>query len=449
MSAEHMTGRNGPGVTMARDGATHWDYPDFGSILEGWTGSESLCRRATERAVMPGVPLAAHRRVTTASASHIGAVARLHVGGLLPYVWRATIAVLLSLPPSIAYAQQDAPPSGATSPPGSQSDPPPVAGRSPWLFVPLVSSNPKLGTSLGAMVGYIHKFDAVSEPSLLALQAQRSNTSSRTLGLGGKAFWNENRDRLMVGIASGKVTNDYLDFLGTGQEVRSDENVRGYFLRYQHQIRPNWYIGGQALYSNYDVEGTDPTSEQILDMAGLAGEIASGVGLIVARDSRDNTSNPTQGALLQLHNFAFRESLGSDADFDVATGEVKWYTRTGDKNVLVLHGKMRLTHDAPASKQSTVELRGYTRGQYLGRNSLTLEAEDRYMFRPRWGAKLFAGLACLYGDGESCSGDNLYPMVGGGVFYVVKPASNMVITAELAKGDGENRGFYVNFGHRF
>jgi len=321
--------------------------------------------------------------------------------------------------------------------------------HSPWLFVPLVSSNPKLGTSLGAMVGYIHKFDAASEPSLLATQMQRSNTDSRTLGVGGKAYWNENRDQLQLGIARGKVTNDYLDFLGTGQEVRSEETLRGYFLRYQHRLRGDWYAGVQALYSNYDVEGNDPSSAQILDLAGLAGEVSAGAGLIVSYDSRDNSSNPSRGSLLQVHNFAFRDGFGSDNDFDVVTGELKSYWLTHDKNVVVLHAKWRWTDDAPESKQSTVQLRGYTRGQYLGRNALTLEAEDRYMFRPRWGAKVFGGLACLYGDGERCSGDNVYPMGGAGIFFVVKPESNMVISAEFAQGNGENRGFYVSFGHRF
>lgn len=328
-------------------------------------------------------------------------------------------------------------------------DPPAPAHHSPWLLVPLVSSNPKLGSSLGLMVGYIHRFDPESEPSLLAMQAQDSNTHSRTLSLGGKAYWNRNDDQLQFGIVSGKVTNDYLDYLGTGQEVKSEEDLRSYFLRYQHQVRRHWYLGGQAVYSNYDVEGSDPTSEQILDLAGLVGEVSSGVGLIGSYDSRDNTSNPTRGALVQLHNLAFRDGLGSDADFDVGIAELVWYFPTGERNVAVVHGKMRLSVGAPENKKSTVELRGYVRGQYLGRNSLTLEAEDRYMFKPRWGAKVFAGVACLYGDGESCSGSNVYPMVGGGIFFVVKPASHMVISAEVAKGNGDNRGFYVNFGHRF
>jgi outer membrane protein assembly factor BamA len=352
--------------------------------------------------------------------------------------YRALFFVMawLTLPWGVVGAQDAHDPTG----------PPP---HSPWLWVPLLSSNPKLGTSLGLMAGYVKKFDERSEPSLFAVQVQRSNTSSRTFGTGGKAYWNQNNDQLQFGAVGGKVTNDYLDFLGTGQEVRSDENLRGYFLRYQHQVFPHWYLGGQGIYTNYGVDGVDPTSDQILDMAGLAGTVSSGLGAIASYDTRDNTSNPTSGMLVQLHNFAFRDALGSDDNFDVVTSELKWYGRTSDYNIAVIHAKWRWSDDAPSSKQSTVELRGYTRGQYVGRNSLTLEAEDRYMFKPRWGAKVFAGAACLYGDGRPCGGDNLYPMAGVGVFYVVKPESNMVITAEFAKGNGENRGFYVNFGHRF
>jgi outer membrane protein assembly factor BamA len=298
-------------------------------------------------------------------------------------------------------------------------------------------------------VGYVTRFDQQSEPSLIALQGQTSNTSSTTVALGAKLYWGANQNRLAGGMVGGKVTNDYLDFLGTGREVRSDENVRAFFLRYQRELLPNWYLGAQAVYSNYGVDGLDPTSDLILEQAGLTGLVSAGAGFITSYDTRDNTNNPTDGVFAQLHNIAYRDSLGSDADFDALNADVQWYTTTGKNNVLVLHAKGRWTKDAPSSRESTVPLRGYTHGQYLGRNALTLEVEDRYMLQPKWGIKAFAGVSCVYGDGKSCSGDNVFPMAGGGVFYIVKPEANMLISAEFAKGSGDNQGFYLNFGHRF
>ncbi|HMN43908.1 MAG TPA: BamA/TamA family outer membrane protein [Povalibacter sp.] len=321
--------------------------------------------------------------------------------------------------------------------------------HSPWLLVPLVSSSPKLGTSFGGMAGYIMKFDEHSSPSLIGLKATTSNTSSTVVAGGGKLFFHADRDRLAFGLVGGKVTNDYLDFLGSGQEVRSDENLRAYFVRYQHAVTAHWYLGVQAVYSNYGVEGDDPTSQMALEEAGLTGIVSSGPGLVLAYDTRDNVNNPTSGMYAQIHNFAYRESFGSDDDYDAINADWRWYLRTGPKNVLVLHAKGRWTDDAPPSRESSIEMRGYTHGQYLGRNSLTLESEDRYTIRPRWGAKVFGGVACLYGDGKSCGGDQVYPMLGVGAFYIIKPQEHMVVNAEFAKGEGDNQGFYLRFGNQF
>jgi Omp85 superfamily domain len=321
--------------------------------------------------------------------------------------------------------------------------------HSPWLLVPLVSSSPKLGTSFGGMAAYIMRFDEESSPSLIGLKATTSNTSSTVVGAGGKLFFHADRDRLAFGLVGGKVTNDYLDFLGSGQEVRTNENVRAYFVRYQHAVAAHLYLGVQAVYSNYGVEGDDPTSEMALEEAGLTGLVSAGPGLVLAYDTRDNVNNPTSGMYWQIHNLAYRESLGSDENYDAINADGRWYLRTSTHNVLVLHAKARWTDDAPASRESSIEMRGYTRGQYLGRNSLTLEAEDRYMLRARWGLKAFGGMACLYGDGKSCGGDQLYSMIGAGAFYIIKPSANMVLNAEFAKGEGDNQGFYLRFGNQF
>ena len=32
-------------------------------------------------------------------------------------------------------------------------------GESPWLVTPILSNDPKLGTTLGAVLGYLHRFD--------------------------------------------------------------------------------------------------------------------------------------------------------------------------------------------------------------------------------------------------------------------------------------------------
>ena len=40
--------------------------------------------------------------------------------------------------------------------------------ESPWLLIPTISSDPKLGSTLGAVAGYIKAFDEKSTPSMIA-----------------------------------------------------------------------------------------------------------------------------------------------------------------------------------------------------------------------------------------------------------------------------------------
>ena len=44
----------------------------------------------------------------------------------------------------------------------SEPETPTPAKRSPWLFLPTFSSNPKLGNAVGGMAAYVTKFDLKS-----------------------------------------------------------------------------------------------------------------------------------------------------------------------------------------------------------------------------------------------------------------------------------------------
>ena len=50
--------------------------------------------------------------------------------------------------------------------------------ESPWLLVPTLSANPKLGTSVGGMAGYMYYFDPQSKVSLFGTSAQYTSTGS-------------------------------------------------------------------------------------------------------------------------------------------------------------------------------------------------------------------------------------------------------------------------------
>ena len=65
----------------------------------------------------------------------------------------------------------------------------------------------------------------------------------------------------------------------------------------------------------------------------------------------------------------------------------------------------------------------------------SIEVEERRRIAERWTATVFAGVACLYGGNRSgCSTSGLFPSVGAGVQYVLKPVQGIVANLEFAAG---------------
>jgi len=333
-------------------------------------------------------------------------------------------------------------------PPTQQAETPPSpsAERSPWLFTPVASSNPKLGTSLGALAGYLHFFDMKSRPSIFAVSGQYSDTDSIVAGAFARTSFDEDHQRALVALAYGNIKNDYDDYLGTGVPLQNEAELRSLVARYTYRVAGNWFLGGQAIYQNLAIAGQTPFDDEVLDILGVQPYESAGVGIVVQNDSRDDENMPTRGGLLNLNNVAFRESLGGEKDYDLYRAEFKYFIPHGNRNVFALRQLNHLTSDAPTAARAPVQLRGYKIGQYTGEYMSSIEGEERFRFGEKWTATIFAGVACLYGDDMSCS-DNVFPAGGVGIQYILKPKEGIVVNLEYAEGEGSSYGIYLKLGY--
>src|SRR4051812_2408345 len=322
--------------------------------------------------------------------------------------------------------------------------------KSPWLLAPVFQSNPKLGTSLGALAGYVHYFDEKSRPSIFAVMGQYTSTDSIVGGAQARTSFDEDRQRVLAGLMYGYVKNDYNDYLGTGVPLKSNAELRSFLARYQYRVYGNWFLGVQGIYQNVAVTGETQFDDQFLDLVGVRPYKSGGAGLVAQYDSRNNENSPTQGWLLNLNNIAYREGLGGDADFDIVRADVRYYMPHGNGNVLAIRQLNHFTNDAPTQAKAPVQLRGYKIGQYNGEYMSSIEAEERFRFAEKFTASLFLGIACTYGGGKSCSDDkNLYPAGGVGVQYILKPKEGIVLNLELAAGKDSNYGAYLKMGYAY
>lgn len=352
-------------------------------------------------------------------------------------MFKKVIVIVLLLIAPMAYADEE-----------SEAHPEKDSKSSSWLITPLLSSDPKISTAAGVLAGYVHQFDEESPPSLFGLVGTYSTTDSWYVGAFTKAHFGEDLHRLSAAIVTGAIRNDYSDFLGSGLDVQTTDDVSMFALRYAYQVYGHWYLGPQFISTNYAISGDNLLSGQVLEHIGLTGFKSNGLGLYTQYDTRDNQYSPSTGQVFEAHNVAYREGLGGDVSFDAITADYQYYIPHGRGHVLALHARGRWTHDAPNSGYSSVDLRGYTRGQYLAPYMTMAEADYRHHIYKKWGAAVFAGIAALYGDDTTDEGDQWYPAGGVGVFYQLND-EKMVVRADFAVGEDGNHGFYLQFGHPF
>jgi hypothetical protein len=323
-------------------------------------------------------------------------------------------------------------------------------GWGPWMATPLFSSNPKLGTAFGAMGGILYYFDETSRVSQFGVSAQYSTTDSYKVSLSGKTSFGQDRHRAKFSLSGGHILNDYQDYLGTGVPLKNVETAWGVGGNYLYRLRGNLLAGAQASFKNYQVVGQTPSDEESLALLGITGLRSGGLGAVVQHDTRDNDNRPRKGWLLNADNFAFREAFGGDDDYDVYRLDLRGYRGGRGGHVFAVRQNNQWTVDAPLEAESSIGLRGYKSGQYLGKNVSTLEVEERFHLAPRWGATVFAGIGCLYGGGKGCAeNDNLYPSVGAGLQFVLVPREGIVGNLEVGLGKNDNSGVYLRVGYAF
>lgn len=114
---------------------------------------------------------------------------------------------------------------------------------SPWLITPLISSAPKFGSSIGAMVGYLYSIDEESPTSMLSVMGSYSNTDSLFYGAFTRMYFDEDKQRLIAGAVRGEINNEYADFIGIGVPVNTEDDIHALFLRYTYRVKGDWFIG--------------------------------------------------------------------------------------------------------------------------------------------------------------------------------------------------------------
>jgi hypothetical protein len=293
----------------------------------------------------------------------------------------------------------------------------------------------------------MHMFDAESRVSLVGAMYKYTSTQSQILSVFARTSSGADHHRVVLLGVFGQINNDYEDYLGTGEPLKTEDDLKAGVGRYLFRAFGNWFIGGQGSAANYQVLGATVEDDLALESLGVRGFESAALGAVLMHDSRDNEDMPTTGWFLNINNLAYREALGGAESFDAYRVDLRMFWKHGSRHVLAVRQYNWLTSDAPSAAEGTVILRGYKQGQYLSPYMSSLEVEERLLFHPRWGATVFVGAAGLYGEAPTPLERSIYPNIGGGFQFVLKPKERMNVSLEYAQGIEDNHGVYLKLGY--
>src|SRR5436190_1217448 len=218
--------------------------------------------------------------------------------------------ILRGLPLSLADGEQEA----KTAPVAVEAA---KKEESPWLIAPLMSLNPKLGFSVGAIIGYMFYADEKSKFSMIGLNGQYTSTGSVIAGLVAKLSLGEDYHRIIALALGGTGFRSGGMGLVLYHDSRDSETspTKGFYINANNIGYREWMAGDQ----DFDVIRVDAKAY-----------FPEGGGHVLAlRQFNQFTIDapPSAFAPIQLRGYKFGQYLGEN----MSSIEAEERFRLGDR----------------------------------------------------------------------------------------------------------------------
>ena len=325
---------------------------------------------------------------------------------------------------------------------------------------PVVFYTPETRLAGGIYTHFIYTGSPENHLSYFGIFAGLSLNKQYTFSLLPELWWKKN-----VWHLNGELNWQYWPdkFFGLGNEINmKDEEyyiskIKGIKLDLSRRLISEIYAGFLIELEHNRIIEYDTVSYAQLPYGTIPGSkqsLISGIGLSLARDSRDIIFFPTDGAYYQVRLVYFSKIFGSTADYLKFVIDLRQYLTLGNNHVLYLQGyaKFQTGHDIPFRNLSLFGgdnlMRGYFRGSYRDNNIIVLQAEYHTPYIWRFGGVVFVGAGDVFGPYSDNSLSKIKPSAGFGLrfLFLKKEKLNLRIDYGFGRGD---RGLYVNIQEAF
>jgi len=182
---------------------------------------------------------------------------------------------------------------------------------------------------------------------------------------------------------------------------------------------------------------------------------SSGIGFALLYDTRSNLLNPRPGeGMVSLQGMHFTEWVGSDFSFETVDIDLRYYLKTGRKNLVAFQtiGQLR-SSSAPYRMLGLLGgpmiLRGYYQGRFRDNNLFAAQTEWRLDLSKWFGATVFAAFGDVVSFKNPSRNGSLKSAAGLGFRIKVDRTENTNMRFDFALTGQKDFGFYVSFGEAF
>lgn len=320
--------------------------------------------------------------------------------------------------------------------------------RGSFIFAPIPTRSPMLGTGLALGLGYLFQTDPESSASTIGFGAFRTENGSRAVA--GLADLYLLQDRWHINALYTEAALNYdlitpvVGAVPLAQDATLGQLTATYSPTESFSIGPKFRYLDTSIATNLAL--LPPQYQPDLGLRILS------AGLSAGWDTRDDTLYPTSGERITLSASRSFVTEGVLPDYDKGTALFDLYRSLGPQSVFALRGTLcAASSDTPFFDQCSVggtdAMRGFNSTRFLNERMASLQAEYRHRFGKRLGGVIFAGTGAV---GDSFSDlDDRGSAVGLGLRYRVSRKFPVDFTIDGAYNSEDNSTFYISVGQRF
>ena len=319
---------------------------------------------------------------------------------------------------------------------------------------PSYSKNTSFGIGLlAAGLFRLDRTDSITAPSDISIFANVSVSGFYALGVTGNTIFSHNKRRLNYTVMFASAPRS---FWGIGYDAgrhnpESTYSEKRYLVegRYLHEFLPHTYVGGLVSFEH--TRGLKFSKQEYLPGEKLH-YTATGIGAILAYDSRDFIPNPFRGLYVSFQETLFPKGLGN-------CGKTLWrttftadaYQRVWKDGILAADLYAVFNTDGTpwpmlARLGGSQRMRGYYQGRYTDNDMITLQIELRQRIWRRIGCAVWGGAGNVFPSLGEFDWSQTLPNYGIGFRWELKKRVNVRLDYGFGK---KTSGFLLSINEAF